>query len=736
MAAFFLHKTMKLLRTTVLTLILYGLVYAQSDRPRLVLTANDARLIRENAGRYPMFDRTFNDVKAQIEKALAAPIDVPVPKDAGGYTHERHKQNYSEMYLAGLLYSVTGDERYARFIRDMLKKYADLYPTLGEHPARAGESSGRLFWQTLNETVWLVHASQAYDFIYNWLKPEERTLFEKNIFRPMAKFFTVDRANEHDRIHNHGTWMVTAVGMAGYAMRDQNLVDIALYGTRKDGSGGFLKQMDVLFSPDGYYTEGLYYFRYAIMPFILFAQAIENNQPDLKIFERRGAILKKALYAGLQFTNMNGAFFPVNDAMKEKTYRSPEVVLALDIMYQRYGQDPSLLSIAEKQGGVALLGAGVLVARALAETKNLIPFPYRSVEYSDGASGNEGGIAALRMGPESDQLVVCMKYTGHGLSHGHYDKLSMLMYDCGNEILQDYGAARFMNVESKYGGRYLPETKSFAMQTIAHNTVTVDEASHFQGKQSVSERFHGEKHFFSADDPGFHIVSAKVDNTYPGVRMQRTMALVSDADNVKPVVIDLFRINADKEHQYDLPFYYMGQFLYSTVKYKAYDKERVALGSSNGYQHLWKEAEGKADGPVKFSWLNGNRYYTVTSSYDSAMNIIFARIGAGDPNFDLRSEGGMILRTRAQNYTYASVIEPHGLWDGNAEISRDAYGGVQSVTVLASNDEGTVAEILWKSGRVWRLMVANGDASTTATHAVFAGGTTYSWIGNAKIERN
>src|SRR5258708_19581753 len=35
----------------------------------------------------------------------------------------------------------------------------------------------------------------------------------------------------------------------------------------------------------------------------------------------------------------------------------------------------------------------------------------------------------------------------------------------GREIISDYGSARFLNVEQKFGGRYLPENKSFAKQT-------------------------------------------------------------------------------------------------------------------------------------------------------------------------------------------------------------------------------------------------------------------------------
>jgi hypothetical protein len=293
-------------------------VQAQASRPRLLLSESDVQLIRENLGKYSIFDQAFGEARETVHRALARPIDVPVPVDAGGYAHEKHKQNYKEMQLAGILFQVTKEERYAGFIRDMLLNYAALYPALGKHPMAASAEYGRLFWQTLNETVWMVHTAQAYDCIYDWLTPADRETIESKLLRPMAKFFTVEHAATVDRIHNHGTWLVAAVGMLGYVLNDKNLVEIALYGTKKDKKAGFLRQLELLFSPDGYYTEGAYYARYAIMPFFIFAQSIENNQPELRIFEYRNQILKKALFSALQLTDTDGRFIPINERPRSR----------------------------------------------------------------------------------------------------------------------------------------------------------------------------------------------------------------------------------------------------------------------------------------------------------------------------------------------------------------------------------------------------------------------------------
>lgn len=726
------------MRTFLLSLFLAGVLCAgptASRHPRLLLTADDVAVMRSSLGKYPLFDAAYQEAKERVDRALAASIDVPVPKDAGGYTHEKHKQNYQEMQLAGILFQMTKEEKYAFFVRDMLRKYADLYPTLKNHPAGTSETVGRLFWQTLNEAVWLLHTAQAYDCVYDKLTPQDRALFETNIFRPMAKFLIEDHVKEFDRIHNHGTWTATAVGMIGYAMGDTDLVAKTFYGSKKTHEFGYFRQLDLLFSPDGYYVEGSYYARYAMMPFYLFAQAIDNNQPELKIFEYRGQILKKMLYSALQLTYTNGAFIPFNDALKEKTYLSPELIIGVDVTFARYGFDRSLLGIAKEQNSVALNVTGLAVAKALAEKKEIPTFPYRSVEYADGPNGEKGGIGVLRSGPVSDQSLLLMKYAAHGMEHGHYDRLEFLYYDQGREIVQDYGAARFINVEPKFGGRYLPETKTWTRQTIAHNTVTVDGRSNFNYQMEPAEKNPGERHFFQADDPSFQVMSAKEKNAYPGVAMQRTMAMVADPKFPKPVVIDVFRIVSAEQHRYDFPFYYMGHFLASSTEYTAYDKQRSALGTANGYQHLWLEGEGKVNGPVRFTWMNGNRYYSLISSADTATSVLFTRIGAGDPNFNLRNEPAMMLRRNASSTVFATVLEPHGQWDGTKEFSVGAAPQVSSVTVLASTDEGTVVQIEGKDKLRWVFLVANGPASSTAKHSVTVNGTVYSWTGNAALQK-
>ena len=146
----------------------------------------------------------------------------------------------------------------------------------------------------------------------------------------------------------------------------------------------------------------------------------------------------------------------------------------------------------------------------------------------DGPDGERGGLAILRMGGENGQALV-MKNTKQGMGHGHFDKLNWLFYDNGQRVVTDYGSARFLNVEAKRGGIYLAENRSWAKQTIAHNTLVVDEKSHFNGDWKVGEEHAPTVRFFEAGKDT-QVASATMRDAYPGVVFTRTQALLQHPD--------------------------------------------------------------------------------------------------------------------------------------------------------------------------------------------------------------
>ena len=704
-----------------------------NEHPGLFLSPKGVKEIRASLGKYPNFDKSINELKIIADKALTQEIEVPIPKDGGGgYSHEKHKNNYYEMNAAGTLYQLTGNKKYAQFVHDMLMKYAQLYPTLGLHPVIKSEVRGKLFWQSLNDAVWLFHTANAYDCVYDFITEKDRLFIEKNLFYPMAEFISNGNESNYatfNKMHNHGTWSLASVGMIGYVMGDKELITKALYGSNKDGKSGFIRQLDVLFSPDGYYTEGPYYQRFAIWPFMTFAQVIQNQQPELNIFAYRDSILQKAVKTLIQCT-YNSEFFYLNDALP-KTYKTQELVYAVDIAYKNNPSEKQLLDIARQQESFFVSDAGFKTAKALLQ-KQTKPYEFHSILLRDGQNGNEGGLAIVRNGMDDKQTCLTFKATSHGLSHGHYDKLSIVLYDNGNNILPDYGAVRFLNIEPKNGGNYTKENHTWGAQTIAHNTVTIDQQSDFNADFKVSSANHSNIQYSDFSNPDVQVISGSENNAYKGVEMQRTTALVNTKDLEFPIVIDIYRVNSKTAHTLDFPFYYYGQEVMADFNYTKNTTELKALGTKNGYQHLWLEATGKTDKSTAcFTFVNGTRFYSISTLTNSETELMMTRIGAGDPDFNLRNNPCFMVRQpNATKHTFVSIIEPHGLYDLSREVTSNFQTSITKLELVRDDSDYTVVNFTTINGKSYLFITLNKGFNENAIHTIDLKDKSVSFLGN------
>jgi hypothetical protein len=727
-----------------------NITMAQSH-PNLILTKKGVEEIRANLGTVPMFDVVLDKVQKEVDAEIELGILVPIPKDmAGGYTHERHKRNFFILQKAGNLFQITQDEKYAIYIKDMLLAYAKMYPTLPIHPTKRSYATGKIFWQCLNDANWLVYVSQAYDCIYDWMTPKDRAFVEKDLLQPFAEFLSVGNPQFFNRIHNHSTWANAAVGMIAIVMDDEVLLKRALYGLEEDNipedlrdndngfiklkgqkAAGFLAQLDYSFAPDGYFTEGPYYLRYAIYPFLLFGKSLANNRPDLDILNYRDKILKKSAYALLNQTDPNGLFFPINDAQKGMSWKAREVITAVDNIYFHYGMDPQLLSVAKLQGKVLLDETGFAVAKAIRDGKATRYSP-KSIIYKDGEDGQKGGVGILRaVSNQMEETCLVFKFSAQGMGHGHFDKLSYSLYDETGEVIQDYGAARWVNIDQKGGGRYLPENNTFAKQSIAHNTIVVNEISHYEGSVKKGEANHPELHFFSVDKEHLQAVSAKDKHAYPGVEMQRTMILLKSEHFRNPLVIDVLKTKADTEKKYDLPLWFQGHLLSNNFKINTKTESLVPLGKDDGYQHIWLEGDGIPDTEtVQVTWFNQGKFYSLTSASSPDDKLLFARSGANDPNFNLRHDPVFIQRRDGKKATtFASILESHGTYNPVSEIPLSPFASVSSVEILFDNDNYTIVSLRKENGLKWQVAIANINNSKTAKHSIEVDGVTYNWKG-------
>jgi hypothetical protein len=697
--------------------------------PRLVSTADEIVQMRTAISQPGRFAERYLELKQAVDKEIEKGLVVPIPKDAGGgYTHEQHKKNYQLMNNAGIIYQMSQDLRYAEFVRDMLLAYAEFYPDLGFHPKRKEQSPGKLFWQSLNEAVWLVYTAQAYDYVKPAISHEAQAQIESRVLRPMALFLSEESPQTFNKVHNHGTWANAAVGMAGFVLDELEWVEKSLYGLDKSGNAGFLKQLDVLFSPDGYYNEGPYYQRYALMPFVLFAKAVEQNQPERKIFEHRDGIILKAINTTVQLS-YNKLFFGINDAIKDKGIDTIELVYGITIAYGLTG-DTGLLSIADSQDQVLLTGDGLNVAEAL--DKGLAtPYQFVDLFLGDGAEGKDGGLIIMRDNIADDHQALVFKATSQGLGHGHFDKLNYLYFDNGDEIVRDYGAARFLNIEAKYGGHYLPENNAYAKQTIAHNTLVVDETSHFNGNVRIGNQRSPVVDFvnFSSE---LSIAKSTMKNAYDDVTFDRTMAMVNIEGNQDPLIFDILNVQSDTFHQYDLPVHYLGQFISTSIEKTGNFAQLSPLGEQNGYQYLWRQASGESSGNIaQVTVLNKDKFYTHTSLTTSPTEFIFGQTGANDPNFNLVHNRYFLQRVNASNHQFVNVLESHGEYNGTAEFTKDAYSSITDLNALKQGDLQLITFMYRGQPYVFAYNVQDVDPSYT--HRFSLSGQPLSFSGQAAL---
>lgn len=145
------------------------------------------------------------------------------------------------------------------------------------------------------------------------------------------------------------------------------------------------------------------------------------------------------------------------------------------------------------------------------------------------------GLAILNNATNS--LAAAMYY-GYKGGHGHFDSLNLHLFDTKSPLLPDTGYPDFMN-------DYVPGIYSWSEQTIAHNTVTVDERRQFGNARGRLMEFF--------NDGPLHLVTVDNPSVYQDItsRYMRTLLLVETGEN-SGYLVDLFRVDGGSQHNYSL----------------------------------------------------------------------------------------------------------------------------------------------------------------------------------------
>lgn len=420
-----------------------------------------------------------------------------------GWVNFVHAANQGFLMNCMYLYLATNEPCYAEYIRDMLLDYSNMYPGYMVHDVWRKPSeahSGKMFGQSLDESVWFSYAARAYVAVRETLTEAQCQKIERDLFRQAADLLL--------RRRDFGNWQVwhnCGLVALAIALRDDRLISVAL----DDKQCGYHTLMAKHVYPDGWWNEGspIYHF-YPLGAIVMTADAVRCRNIDLynEQLYNMFASPVRGVYPDLTFPAHNDGWYGESLIAQAGLY---------EVAYARFGDSlfrdvlAQCYRFVSRKGGYALLNP---------ETISPASKPLRQMSFRF----PDAGFALLR----SDDATVVMKYGPHGGGHGHPDKLSISIHDGTKELLSDFGT-------SAYGA---PDYTRWYRKTLAHNTVTVDG----QDQAATTGNLMA---FDSRPDGG--MIRASADSAYRNVKMSRSLKL-SGAK-----LTDLFVCQSPEEHRYD-----------------------------------------------------------------------------------------------------------------------------------------------------------------------------------------
>lgn len=578
------------------------------------------------------------DVASRIrrgEQELKTPIEVPdkggqwifyyrCPKDNGGlqkisetehkcrscgkiYSDERTNAAYrtvlhgrvnARCYNLALAYALSGDDKFAIPVRDVLLRYADLYPTYQRHDrwGRVGMLAvvgGRRYCQHLTEGIGMMKSAEGYDLIYNSkaLSDAQRKRIEEGFLLATAREILKYNIWNPGK-NNHQTWFNAAYAVAGLVCGDEKLLNEAV-----NGKKGFHAQLKTSVTADGLWFEGtVAYHFYALQAMERIVEAAARVGWDLT----EGTRLKEMFTGPMRLAYPNGQFPAINDGdyATLRSYRGH-----YRWAHEKFGDDV-FKPLAEGKADTSGLRSAAL----------------------EGA-----GLVALRKGSGKEAACVMLDYGEHGAHHGHPDKLNLMVYALGREIVPDPGRLTYS----------VPEHLSWSRQTVAHSTVVID------GKSQEAKE--GELLFFEDHDE-FAVCMATGGQSYPGVEQRRFLLLT------EKMLVDALAVVGTREMQLDWILHGIGKLSLSVPS----EDHKEPLGKENGYQHLTDLRKAKGAFTYHADWQQGGQSFRATCFDDDSVHL-FTGNGIG---YNLRQKVPFLLRRRrAKAACFLTVYDLTGKGD-------------------------------------------------------------------------
>ena len=584
-----------------------------------------------------------------------------------------------------IAYALTGNQRYATASAEILKSYAEVYPGY-----EVTVTKGKAMPSTLNEARWAIDLATAYDLIYQSpaLSKSDKQRIESDIFIPCGE---VLRICNHKTRSNWRARAIAGLGVVGFCIGNCDFIDEAINGFRNNDNqiirNGFIQHLGYSILGDGiFYERSFGYQAYTTDSYFLLLEAARHSGIDLwnhrvsadsrdagsdveRTFGPAGRKSVKAVFDALFYRSFSdGAVTNVANASADfflprryyeaawRAWNDPKYAFAarLDESDRRPWDGLSNDKITRIRDAADLLWIDPSLPRGDFSLAQDATIGNTGIHRNGCTLFPNGGYAILRQSTAVDAVCAEMNFGCWGSGHSHPDKLSIVISDGHRKVIRE---ARYFG----YGDR---SHLTWDLQTVAHNTVTVDRTS--QHPQRDKENawpvpkpgtiVRGQPLIFF---PGkrLKVFRAECTDAYPGVRLERTIAMVDS------VVYDFYKTESDTSHTYDFTLHIDAPLMAECDKVTL--KSINPLSNEFGYRHV--EIDKRGVTPLTVDLGYGRKINFLTPSEVYMGKGISGKGKAGMPIIMLHHEGRHALFIAAYTMKPNNLAAPSLVSSGNRQ---------------------------------------------------------------------
>ncbi len=562
-----------------------------------------------------------------------------------------HSKNFNKMLYCAKAYLITGDDKFAEFVKKVLIGYAERYEKYPHHSNRTpagvkkhSKAGAHIYEQTLNEAA--VAASKigpAYDMVRNskvFTVQDKKNIKDKLIL-PMLHNMDKNKAGKS----NWQSWHNAAMITLGIVFEAPEWVDKGINAPKN----GFRSQLKTSITDDGLWYEGsMGYHYYALSALVYAAQATEGTDIDLWHSPELIKMLRvPALYA------MPGGTQPrFNDSVKSR----PKFNSAVGEAAWAALKDPQLISMLPMRRS----WDSVRYGRDLKVFADKEPVKLTSTLLA--ASGH----AILRRGGTKG-LVAAFSFAPYHGFHSHFDIMNFVLFGYGRELGVDPGRATSQAYR-------LPIHKFWYKGTIAHNTVLLN----YQPQQGAT----ASKLLFFENNANYVATAAKTSSAYPGCTQTRLLALTNDY----LLVIDL--LAAKKPSIFSWLYHNEGVEVSTDISMKTVDVGKLGPG----FNYIRDAKSGVTEELAQLSFAGGKKKVNVFISVASQgkLNVL---TGTG-PKGKVTERVPLAMVSNAEKrrkMVFAAVIEPvkYGEQPKITSMKLQEKAGMVIIKVIRKNGTDT-----------------------------------------------